>query len=408
MEAAEKKEKEATAKKEKKKEAATMKKKERGAAVAKTHKDKLAQKYVIIKNDGDGDCLFRAVSQEMYGGQSNHLRLRSVTCDVMDSSVFPFADYVEDNEDPKEYIQRMRRSGQYGGNQEMLALVIHLERQFEVHDHLYPDPIWIPDPKGDEGLISLIDGDEPPIRLLRLDKHFELMQDVKAKEDLEDLEDSEDSEDSKDLEDSEDNDDEEDTEDEADVSVRYVPESEGDDSTLTRSTGDDLSSVSKSSTALSSATPSKNEEAPTQTNSIDRAKNMASNMYSYFTTPAKQPMDPPQSFEPTVSLGSSQTHDKPEWKNELDSVEKMEQRTAMKPPKSVSTSRASRRRGRRLENRFNHANAHDDGTERQDNSSGRKSATKQADHKQSHRAKQGKGHDVQSTRKLRSQTTKKK
>ncbi|KAL1915634.1 uncharacterized protein VTP21DRAFT_6393 [Calcarisporiella thermophila] len=71
--------------------------------------------------EGDGNCLFRALSDQLYGCPSQkHLDLRNEICDYIASCSEEFAPFV-DEVSLDEHICSMRNSGVFGGHMELVA-----------------------------------------------------------------------------------------------------------------------------------------------------------------------------------------------------------------------------------------------------------------------------------------------
>jgi OTU domain-containing protein 3 len=85
----------------------------------------------IVDMNADGNCLFRALSDQLFGDYGNHHdEIRSDVCDFMadnqdDFKVFlVFEDDGEEEEDAKDfesYLKNMREDGEWGGNLELVA-----------------------------------------------------------------------------------------------------------------------------------------------------------------------------------------------------------------------------------------------------------------------------------------------
>ena len=88
----------------------------------------------IIEMNSDGNCLFRALSDQLFGDHgNNHWDVRSDVCDFIKSHEGDFKVFLvfedEDDEDQEEedardfehYIQNMRQDGEWGGNLEIVA-----------------------------------------------------------------------------------------------------------------------------------------------------------------------------------------------------------------------------------------------------------------------------------------------
>lgn len=78
----------------------------------------------------DGNCLFRSLSDQLYWDYgSNHEEVRADVCDLLalhkeEFSLFLVLDENEDDEDASDfesYVTKMRKSGEWGGNLELVA-----------------------------------------------------------------------------------------------------------------------------------------------------------------------------------------------------------------------------------------------------------------------------------------------
>ena len=88
----------------------------------------------IIDMDPDGNCLFRSLSDQLFGdyGKSHYI-VRSSVCDFMEQNEDDFRLFLvfedenddgqdeEDARDFEHYIGNMRRDGEWGGNLEVVA-----------------------------------------------------------------------------------------------------------------------------------------------------------------------------------------------------------------------------------------------------------------------------------------------
>lgn len=61
---------------------------------------------------GDGNCLFRALSDQLYGTDSQHLELRKEICDWIASRKDRYAPFVDDERGIDEHLRCMRKSGE--------------------------------------------------------------------------------------------------------------------------------------------------------------------------------------------------------------------------------------------------------------------------------------------------------
>jgi OTU domain-containing protein 3 len=82
--------------------------------------------------NADGNCLFRALSDQMFGDYGNgHDQVRADVCDFMEENKDDFSMFLvlddgdakeeEDAQDFESYIEHMRQDGEWGGNLELVA-----------------------------------------------------------------------------------------------------------------------------------------------------------------------------------------------------------------------------------------------------------------------------------------------
>ena len=83
----------------------------------------------------DGNCLFRAVSHQMYGTQERHAKIRKDVCDYMRSQNERFKWLVEDFE---EYVRARERpvykgEGEWGDHAEIIVMEELFDRPIEIY-----------------------------------------------------------------------------------------------------------------------------------------------------------------------------------------------------------------------------------------------------------------------------------
>eukprot|EP01083_Nonionella_stella_P031308 85723_1 len=90
--------------------------------------------YGLVLRDvgGDGNCLFRAISDHLEGNQELWDVFRRECCDYMEENSDDFAPFVPD-QDFREYVRAMRRSGRWGGNLELQAISMCRKCNIVVH-----------------------------------------------------------------------------------------------------------------------------------------------------------------------------------------------------------------------------------------------------------------------------------
>ncbi|KAG5732471.1 hypothetical protein E4T56_gene13875, partial [Termitomyces sp. T112] len=77
---------------------------------------------------GDGNCLFRALSDQLYGTPSRHSELRQRICDWIARHRERYSPFVEDERGLETHLRCMRENGTYGGHLELSAFA-HMERR---------------------------------------------------------------------------------------------------------------------------------------------------------------------------------------------------------------------------------------------------------------------------------------
>ncbi|OSX56646.1 hypothetical protein POSPLADRAFT_1076531 [Postia placenta MAD-698-R-SB12] len=77
---------------------------------------------------GDGNCLFRALSDQLHGTPSYHLKLRQDICDWIASHKQRYEPFVDDERGLDVHLQCMRQPATYGGHLELSAFA-HMTRR---------------------------------------------------------------------------------------------------------------------------------------------------------------------------------------------------------------------------------------------------------------------------------------
>ncbi|BGO95377.1 hypothetical protein NBRC10512_001843 [Rhodotorula toruloides] len=84
---------------------------------------------------GDGNCLFRALSDQLYGSPSMHLAIRQEVCDYLSSHPDRFRLFVDEDSVPGGFdghVRSMRQPGTYGTNIELSAFVARYRRPVKI------------------------------------------------------------------------------------------------------------------------------------------------------------------------------------------------------------------------------------------------------------------------------------
>ncbi|KAJ2476518.1 2-oxoglutarate dehydrogenase E1 component [Coemansia sp. RSA 2052] len=70
---------------------------------------------------GDGNCLFRALADQVDGTPNTHLRHREAVCDYMCRHPDEFSPFLDETCSFDRYVDNMRCQGVFGGNLELVA-----------------------------------------------------------------------------------------------------------------------------------------------------------------------------------------------------------------------------------------------------------------------------------------------
>jgi len=85
----------------------------------------------MVEMDGNGNCLFRAISLQVFGDPSMHLKVRRRCLDFMEREADHFQNFVAD-EDFEQYVARKRIEGVHGNHTEIQAMSELYNRSIEV------------------------------------------------------------------------------------------------------------------------------------------------------------------------------------------------------------------------------------------------------------------------------------
>ena len=126
--------------------------------------------FKLFEIGEDGNCLFRAISHQLYGTQEYHMIIRKRCCDYLQLERNYFEAFVgnkEGNFTLSDYIRLMRKDREWGGNMELIALTELYRKTIEVyHSGPQPDHVF--------GINYSEDEKEEPIRLhYRGRNHYE-------------------------------------------------------------------------------------------------------------------------------------------------------------------------------------------------------------------------------------------
>eukprot|EP00903_Cladosiphon_okamuranus_P014076 g13083.t1 len=71
--------------------------------------------------EGDGNCLFRSLADQLEGRPQDHYTIRAKVMDHIERNRDAFEPYMEDDESFDNYMGRMRGDAEWGGHQELVA-----------------------------------------------------------------------------------------------------------------------------------------------------------------------------------------------------------------------------------------------------------------------------------------------
>jgi OTU domain-containing protein 3 len=96
---------------------------------------------------GDGNCLFRALADQLEGDSRNHMDHRRAVVDFMKKHRPDFEPFVEDDEPFEKYIQSLAQNGTFAGNDAIVAFA-------RLHDvtvviHQLDSPAWLIQPSNE-------------------------------------------------------------------------------------------------------------------------------------------------------------------------------------------------------------------------------------------------------------------
>ena len=61
--------------------------------------------------DADGNCFIRVISHQMYGTGKYHLQMRQQAIEEMHNNIGDYMNFMEDDEDTIDYIDRQQKEG---------------------------------------------------------------------------------------------------------------------------------------------------------------------------------------------------------------------------------------------------------------------------------------------------------
>lgn len=82
---------------------------------------------------GDGNCLFRAISDQLNGTEDMHAHYRHVAVDFIANNRSDFEPFIEDDQNFDDYITKIRKLTTWGGNMELQAISLILAINIKIH-----------------------------------------------------------------------------------------------------------------------------------------------------------------------------------------------------------------------------------------------------------------------------------
>lgn len=71
-------------------------------------------RLVVKFVDGDGNCMFRSLADQLEGNQDSHHKYRAATTNYIVENMEYFKLFIEDDEPFEDYVSRMRQHGEWG------------------------------------------------------------------------------------------------------------------------------------------------------------------------------------------------------------------------------------------------------------------------------------------------------
>lgn len=113
---------------------------------------------------GDGNCLFRALADQLDGDERHHATHRAQICAYMRQHEADFAPFVEDDVDFATHMRALEEDGTFGGNDALVAFARLHDVDVIVHQSMLPPWILSPQPTAAES-------QQPPRRRVHLVYH---------------------------------------------------------------------------------------------------------------------------------------------------------------------------------------------------------------------------------------------
>lgn len=92
----------------------------------------------IIDIQGDGNCMFRSISDQIEGDSNRHRHYRDIIMGFIRDHREDFEPFIEDDESFDAYMSRLTKDGEWGGHQELYACSRLLNVSFIIHQFQAP------------------------------------------------------------------------------------------------------------------------------------------------------------------------------------------------------------------------------------------------------------------------------
>lgn len=89
--------------------------------------------FAIRDVSNDGNCFFRAVSDQLYGTEEHHMSLREGTCEYLLENKEHYQHFVDDEQSFDEYVSDMKTDGVWADNLELQAVSMKYSVNIRVH-----------------------------------------------------------------------------------------------------------------------------------------------------------------------------------------------------------------------------------------------------------------------------------
>lgn len=127
-------------------------------------------KLDIYEADADGNCMFRAVSHQLFGTEKMHWQIRQRALDFINANKLEYQHFILTDVDA--YIHKQRQNASFGDHPELSAISYIYRRRIEIYTVPMVRPTII---EYEE------DYDKEPIRLLFKDTHYDSIYDPSRK-----------------------------------------------------------------------------------------------------------------------------------------------------------------------------------------------------------------------------------